>query len=190
MIWYEVLVPAALCALLIRLDAKLIGPYWSFYEVVSGMGGAEADFWYTVSTIRWAIVRRFLYVVFLGAVVSIAVPTLSPGDATVLGVTTAALLLWPIVFHGLPAAVSFRDWQLYVIYGAVVAAFGASAAFGHLAVDFIRAQAGDDLAGYLRDSIMQWLVSLLIGLSGAAFFHGSLESLKRKRRARQATLEE
>jgi hypothetical protein len=129
MLWYELLVPAVLTALAIRLDSVLIGPYWAFAELVAGMGSIDAEWWYEQRTLRFGVVRRLLYVVAMGAALSALDEELRSVDLGIVGVTTAALLLWPIIFHGLPHGVFKSDWQLLPTYGGLVIAFGSLAIF-------------------------------------------------------------
>jgi hypothetical protein len=184
--WYEVLLPAVAVNLAIRLDSLVIGPYWAFSEVIAGMGGTDVDFWYSKQTVRFSIFRRFFYVAAMGAALDLYYGGVSGRDAALIGAISAGLLLWPIVFHGLPLGVAKNDWQLIPLYVSVIGGFISSALFGQYAVDFIREQSGGDLVGWARDEALKWAISFILVLAFTAFFQGSYSSLRERKRRREA----
>src|SRR6478672_4226358 len=106
--WPLVIVPAATIALAVRLDAKLLGPYFSFSELIPGFGNnlIVGD-----KITRAAMIRRLVYPLLIGAGISaLGVSGLSLAAAGFLG---AALLLWPIIFQGLPYGISKRSKMLW-----------------------------------------------------------------------------
>lgn len=183
--WYQLVLPAALTALVIRLDAVWIGPYWTFMEVVPGMGGTDVEWWYERPTLRWAIARRYLYVVLLGVALAFVDDELTIWDAALVGAFVAGLLLWPIVFHGLPYGIAPSDWQLIPLYLGVVMSFTGAGATGWLAIEYIREQSGGDVGKWITDKAGETALFWLIGIAGYAFFRGSLSSLREKKRKRE-----
>jgi hypothetical protein len=184
--WYEVLLPAVITALAIRIDGFLIGPYWSFSEIVAGMGGTDAEYWYAGGTRRWAAIRRFAYPLIVGAAMSIIDPKLSISGAVTIGLVTIGFLLWPIVTHGLPLGVAKSDWLLLPLYVGIVLAFGAFTALGHLAIEFGRAQGNGDLGRYATDQAADWIITTIIAIIGTAFFQGAKHRLQEKKHRRDS----
>jgi hypothetical protein len=185
MTWYFVLIPAAATAVVIRIDSVLIGPYWTFMEVVPGMGGTDVDWWYSRPTLRWAVTRRYAYLVLLGAFLSIIDADLATTDAAVIGVVTAGLLLWPLLFHGLPLGVAKSDWQLIPLYLGVIVSFAAAPVVGVLAVEYVEEQSDGDVPGWLKDQVFEVLFWPLVLFIGTAFFLGSYKSLRNRKRERE-----
>ena len=183
--WYAVLIPAAVTALVIRADARLIGPYWTFLELIPGLEGVDADFWYERPTLWFAIIRRYAYVASAGAVMAIVRDEWSVDDAALLGAAVVGLLLWPIVFHGLPYGVLRRDWQLIPLYIGVVASFVSASVVGRLAVDYVNAQADGHPLDWVKENAAEAIFWAVVGATGTAFFRGSYQSLREKKRDRE-----
>lgn len=97
--WPWVVLPALLCALVVRLDAKLIGPYFSIGSILGATEGVFAWQWYEDNKLRNAFFRRMLYPVLLGF--CLGWTSLTQLDLASVGALTALLLLWPLVFHGI-----------------------------------------------------------------------------------------
>src|SRR4051812_8762006 len=95
--WPLVIIPAAVIAVAVRLDAKLLGPYFALSELVPGFG---SDLMVSDKTTRHAMIRRLIYPFLVGA--GISVLGVSGLSLAAVGLLGAALLLWPIIFHGLP----------------------------------------------------------------------------------------
>lgn len=184
--WYEVLLPAVLANLLIRVDGLLVGPYWAFSEIVAGMGGTDADLWYENQRVRLAVFRRFFYLGLVGAAFSLYDADASGWDVALIGFIAATLLLWPIVFHGLPLGVARTDLLLVPLYTSMLGGFAASAAFGHAAVSFAREQSEGDLGRWARDQAMEAAIMFVLSLAFSAFFIGSYTRLKEKKRKRDS----
>jgi hypothetical protein len=176
--------PAVLTALAIRADAVLIGPYWTFTAIVPGLEGVDADMWYERPALRNAIIRRYAYVALASAAMSALFAEWGTWHAGVLGGAIAGLLLWPIVFHGLPYGVLRRDWQLAPLYLGVVLSFLSAAIVGELMWGYVDAQANGDPVRWLRDHALEGLFWAAMTLMGTAFFRGALGSLRTKSRAR------
>lgn len=184
MAWYLVLIPAALAAVIIRVDSVYVGPYWTFTEVVPGMG-TDVDWWYAQPRLRWAIVRRYSYAALPGAFLSVYDHQLATADVALVGVVLAGLLLWPLLFHGLPIGVAPRDWQLVPLYIGVVASFTAAPVVGSLLVDYVQEQSGGDVVGWLKDETFDIIFWPLLLLVGSALFRGSYSSLRERNRRRE-----
>ncbi|MCB2413263.1 hypothetical protein LGT39_10455 [Demequina sp. TTPB684] len=182
--WFAVVVPAVVVALAIRLDSVLIGPYFSISSVVAGMVGVEDRFWNDGKNLKHAVIRRFFYPFILGVVLALSGLTLF--DTTSAGALAAALLLWPAVFHPLPAFISLRDWQVIVIWLTFFASFGALAALGSYAVEIIYSASDGAVLDYVvalvRDAVLLSIGTTFI----LAFFKGSFGSLRSKVESRQA----
>jgi hypothetical protein len=184
--WYEVILPAVGADIAIRLDSVVIGPYWAFSEVIAGMGGTDVDFWYSKQTVRWSLFRRFFYLALMGAALDLYYGGVSAGDVALIAAVAAGLLLWPMVFHGLPLGVAKSDWQLIPLYVSVIGGFVASALVGQYAIDFIREQSGGDVAGLARDEAVKWAISFVLVFAFTAFYSGSSSSLRKRKRRREA----
>lgn len=177
--WPYVVVPVILTALVIRLDAVLVGPYFSFPNLIYGWEGLDGPHWYRRETLRWAVARRFAYPAMLG--VGLALFELTVIDSAWAGVLTAGLLLWPALFHGLPYGVARRDWQVPALYLLVVLIFGALAASGWYFVEMLRTAAGDrELTDYLFELLREWFVTAVGASIMIAFFRGTFLSLRQK----------
>lgn len=184
MAWYELLIPSALTALLIRLDSFLIGPYWALSELVAGMGGVETWLSYERGRVRWAVIRRFAYPLLLAILATILRPQYGLAQGALYGGVTAALLLWPIVFVGLPVGVLKRDWWLAPLYGGFLLAFVGGGALGAVAVNTARLLADGNLAEYASEQVFVSLATAGSMLIGAAFFNGAKSRLAERKRKR------
>lgn len=185
MYWYELLIPAAVTALLIRLDGFLIGPYWALSEVVAGMGGLEEQYWYERRRISWALIRRFAYPLLLAALLATIQPDHGAMEGALYGAATAGLLLWPILFAGLPLGVLPRDWLLIPLYTGFFMGFTGAGALGAQLVNTARTLADGGLREYLGEHLFGWLLTLLMTVVGGAFFYGAKERLADRKRKRE-----
>lgn len=181
--WPAVVLPAVLVALVIRLDAKLVGPYFTFPDLVFGMEGLDARRWYEEDTLRFAAARRFLYPMLMGIVLRVA--DVSMADIAATGFLTAGLLLWRAVFQGLPYGVSRRDWEVPVLYVAMLVSFTALANLGALIAETMRFLGDGNIIEYLRRAALETFLALVTGILGAAFFRGAFLSLRDKAKRRQ-----
>lgn len=148
--WPLVLVPAACVALTVRLDAKLIGPYFALSDfLIGGTADVSARHWYEQRTLRRAFVRRFLYPIAGGFVLGWL--SLSMSDILSVGLLAALLLLWPMLFHGLPWYVPRHSWHLPVLYISFVVAYGAAALAGWSIQGFVMQVSAGDISGWLSE---------------------------------------
>lgn len=186
MLWYEFLVPAVAANLLIRLDAVTLDPYWAFSDLVSRSRGIAADPWNPPEKMRRAVFRRYLYLVLVGVGLTLYDSDISTIDVAIVGAATAGLLLWPILYHGLPLGVARSDWMLVPLYTfGVLGGFVASALFGHYATNFAYEQSNGDIVRWALDEAIKSLIWLLIVSAFAAFYFGAMGTL-RKRAQRRA----
>jgi hypothetical protein len=157
-----------------------VGPYWSFLELVTGMGLLFES--HGQMRMKWAIYRRLLYPLVAGAAVAWIDSELGLGVALLVGCVAAFLLLWPVVFHGLPLGVARSDWLLIPIYLGFIVAFGAASALGRYLVEYARAQGGGSPIAYLRQEGPGWVITAIIGWrprrSGAAEWLGSASDVR------------
>lgn len=183
--WFAVVIPALVVALVVRLDSRLIGPYFSIASVVAGMVGFDDRYFNAPSTLRFALIRRFFYPFILGIV--LALVGLGTGDTVAAGSIAAGLLLWPAVFHPLPKFVSLRDWQVLTVWMTFFLAYGGLAASGWFAAEIVYSAAGGDVAAYIlglvRDSVLTAIGTIFL----LAFFKGSFESLRAKVQDRESS---
>lgn len=183
--WYWIVVPSVLTALTIRLDAMLIGPYFTFQSIVYGWEGVDGEHWYEAEPLRWAVTRRFAYPFLLGTI--LALSGLSQIEVGVAGFLSAGLLIWPAVFNGLPYGVSRRDWQVPAIYVLLlILFFGLSVASWYM-VELMRTAANGNLWDYFFGLLRDWLITAVLIAFGIAFFRGTFTSLRMKQRARGNT---
>lgn len=182
--WLVLVAPAVTTALVIRADAKLIGPYWSFMELIPGLGSIDADLWYERPPLIQAILRRYAYVIVASAIMTASVSTWGAAESGLLGTAIVGLLLWPIVFHGLPYGVLRRDWQLVPVYAGAVLSFISTAVLGYFVWGYIVAQADGDPRRWIRDHLANALFWSGVGIIGTAFYQGGLRRLRAASRAR------
>jgi hypothetical protein len=180
--WYAILVPAAVTALVIRADAVLVGPYWTFLDLFPEI--EAPDSWYERPALRFAIVRRYGYVTLAGAGMTLLREDWSLADAGLLGSVIAGLLLWPLAFHGLPYGIFRSDWQLVPWYVGVATSFVAASVLGRLGIAYVEAQADGDPLDWLADHGLEAVFWTAVGVLATAFSRGSFESLREKRRTR------
>jgi hypothetical protein len=187
--WWEAVIPAILTALVIRIDALWLGPYFALSELVAGMQGLEG-FALADRDLRWAFIRRFAYPGLASMALSLVDRTLTYGDAVVVGGLTAGLLIWPVAFHGLPRGVAPKDWWLAGIYGGLVAAFCAFAGFAHFAANFARTEGGGDVLKFLYEEGSRALIFLAVGATGSAFFGRGFTRVREQKREWEKTRDE
>ena len=158
---YLVVLLAAAAALIAIADSRLLDPYFAFYEIVPGMGVGDAAL-LGDRRVRAAIVRRFGYGFLLGLALAAAGADRLI-DAVAAGGTVTALLLWPMVIHGIPRGKLKADWMLIPVYSAVLAAYVGTAIAGQV---FFVLVADRDLASWIRNEVLQVLfIAVLIALA-------------------------
>jgi hypothetical protein len=164
--WYEFILPAVFIALVVRMEAKLIGPYWSWLELIPLVGDEGSP---TARKRRGALLRRLaipgLTTFILGTSWSDEYSFL---DAVIVALSGAGLLLWPFIFAPLPYGVSTR--RLAAIYSALLVGFGATGWIGRYIAEF--ALTDDGIGKFLQEN----LISLIVGGVITAFAVGIFDS--------------
>ncbi len=160
MIWYQLVVPAVVIALMARLEAIWVGPYWAWIEMFPAGEDPQED-----ASIREERRSSFFRRVAIPGVVSFVLAaawprTYSLTELALVGTAAACLLLWPLVFQGLPYGVSGR--RLALLYIALVGAFAASAWFGGHVASFAYAAGG--LRHFLEEQGVGMIVSAIVTL--------------------------
>lgn len=116
---------------------------------------------------RFAFVRRVAIPGITGFALFAAWPgSYDPWDSVIVGVAAACLLLWPLVFNGLPWGVARS--KLVAVYSMLLVAFAGSCWLGAYIARFARAD--DGIGHFLQENIF----SILIGAVVTTFATGSL----------------
>lgn len=182
--WPWIPLAAAVAVLLIRLDAKLVGPYFALTNLVYGMEGRDARYWYESDTLRWAVARRFGYAIILGGILDVVgASQVQAGEA---GLVAALLLLWPVVFHGLPQYASRRDWEVPALYVALAVAFTSLSVVGAFIVELMKNLGEGSLVTYVKSKLLENIPTFVLGILASAFFRGAFNSLRNKAAEREA----
>jgi len=150
------LVPTVALALLIRLEAVFIGPYWAWVELIpfNGEDGVR-----TAGPRQKALIRR----VALPGGVAFGLVAIWPSvygllDAVAVGMAAAGLLLWPLIFHGLPYVLRGK-WAI-LFYGSLLGAFASAAALGAYMAGFARAD--DGVLSFLQENAFGFIIGGLV----------------------------
>ena len=150
--WFAFVAPVVAIALLARLEAILVRPYWSWIEMLPDEATEDAG---TVRERRRSLWRRVTIPGVVCFVLSIGWPRIYDlGDIAIVGLGSAALLLWPIVFRGLPWGVS--GWRLTFLYSSLVGSYAASSVTGGYIGQFARAQG-------LKEFFLDNLIGMIFG---------------------------
>lgn len=175
--WPIVVIPAFVLALIIRIDAKLLGPYFAFSELISGFG---FEFLIFQRSTRAAMIRRLLYPLLVGFVCSI----LGVAGASLVGVgaLAAILLIWPVVFHGLPVGVSQRSLAVPLLYISLLVSYGGLTLLGGYIAEIMRQAGEGDILVYVRESFRDWALTGLVVLFFTTFGRGAQARLDRRAR--------
>lgn len=181
--------PAVLVAVLIRVDAKRIGPYFAASSLLPGFGGGVAPFMVKGSPLRFALIRRLAYPVLMGAVLNFVHADVF--EAALAGLTTGFLLSWPawIAPHP-PDGVAFRDALYHLFYLLVILSSGALSLLGFYFVAVLKELSGGDITGYLLENLFDGVATLLVVSALAAFTKGVSKSLSAKAHRRIQTHEQ
>jgi len=159
--WLYFTLPAIACALCVRLDAKIIGPYFASSSLIGGWEGSHARTFMERGPLRSAVLRRFLYPVALGFAASWL--PLSWWEVPLCGLFAGILLIWPVIFSGLPWGIVRRGWVLPAFYAAFAVSYLALAGFGLSLQRLLLLTSQGDVAGWFAD---QLLAAILFGALG------------------------
>jgi len=175
--------PALLLVALIRVDAKLVGPYFSTGELLPSFGGRDSSSFYTKGTLPFALIRRLAYPVIMGVFYSFI--SSDPALALIGGLMTGFLLVWPAwIAPNPPAGVSTRDALYHLFYLSVLLSAGALTLIGFYFVEVITYLSDGDPLRYLVDNLFVFLATLVLSLVLPAFTSGVGKSLSEKARLR------
>jgi hypothetical protein len=175
--WPLVVAPAAIIALAVRLDAKLLGPYFALSELIPGFGN---DLMVGDRVTRAAMIRRLFYPLIVGAAASFfGVFGLSLASVGFIG---AGLLLWPIIFQGLPYGVSRYSKTLPILYVSFLISYAGLSLAGGYIVDVMRQAEGGDLAKYVAENFRDWAITGLVVAVFTSWGHGAQNALRRRSR--------
>lgn len=171
---YLVVALSALVALGVIADSRVRDPYFAFYELVPGMGVADAAIAGDQRT-RAAIIRRFGYGLVLGILLAVA-GIESPIHAVAAGVTVTVLLLWPMAIHGVPSGKLRSDWMLAVLYTAVAFVYTSAVLAGQA---FFVLVAERDVVQWLRDELLTIVVAAVLAAMAFGVLDGWLPRARR-----------
>ncbi len=175
--------PALLLVALIRIDAKVVGPYFSTGELLPSFGGIDSYSFHTKKTLRFALIRRLAYPVILGVVYSFV--SSNPALALFGGLMTGFLLVWPAwIAPNPPAGVSTRDALYHIFYLLVLLSAGALTLIGFYFVQAISYLSDGDPLRYLADNLFVFLATLALSWVLPAYTIGVSKSLSEKARLR------
>lgn len=170
--------PGVLLALLIRIDAKLIGPYFALSELVPGFPGFDAPLWTQRGALRLAVARRAIYPFLLGCIFGLS--GLSLHEAGVAGGMAAFLLLWPGFFMPRPWGVRRFEWRLILLHVSMLAAFAGFSALGVVVIGTMEALGDGDILKYVGENLFNWVLTLVVTIAGTAFTKGLFLSMKER----------
>ena len=166
--WPWVVVPALLVALAVRVDARVVGPYFALSSIIAGTEGITARMWYEQSPLRQALVRRFVYPAVAGFLLGWT--DLATMDIISVGFLAAGLLLWPTVFHGLPWFVPRHSWHLPALYATFTLAFSALAGAGLTFYRLLIELSGGNVRDWFLDQFLATAIFWAVALIAAALF--------------------
>jgi hypothetical protein len=162
-----VLLPAVLVALIVRLDAKNLKPYFAVATV--DWVGLVLSAKETESQGLWQVViRRLLYPLIAGFILAwLGVDEWGIG---LVGLISCALILWPAIFHGLPEETRYKDWQVVILWAAYLVASAAASVVGWFAWHVLLNAADGDLPGFLVSTFSGWVaLALFFGVPLVVF---------------------
>ncbi len=163
-------------ALVVRMDAKLIGPYFSLSQLIPGFPGFDAPIWNHRAALRWAVFRRFVYPLLFGALLALLGNPLGTVIASAL--FGAFLLIWPALFIPRPWGVSNRDWRYAVLNASLLVGFSGLSATGSFVTEIMTILGGGDVGKYVLENLFLWIVTLIVTTTCLAFTKGTFMGLK------------
>ena len=171
-------------ALVTRLDAKVVGPYFALSSVIAASEGIGSRFWYTDSQRRLALARRFAYPCLAGFF--LAWTKEAATDIAATGALSAGLLVWPVIFGGLPWYVPRRSWHLLALYSTFIVGCGLASLSGLALQRLVLRFAEGDVSGWLAEqmvsTILLWLNTIVVVLLFRLVFRRTNEEAERRER--------
>ena len=156
-------------ALLVRLDSRMFGPYFALSDLLPGAGGELFVDLVRSGDTRRSVVRRLAYPFLLGGFFR-AVFDLPVWEVAAAGGLTCGLLLWPLIFGGLPKGVATSDWQLPVLYGSYGGLYVGMAVAGAYSWDWLQATVDGEFWSWVGDQVLPILVVALFLLFARTIF--------------------
>lgn len=162
--WWQFLIPTVLIAIFVRVEAKILGPYWSWIEMVPHLSNSRED----ARVRRRALIRRVAIPGIIGLAIALLWPTTyGELEGAVIGGSAAGLILWPTTVYGRPYGL--RGLTSWLLYGSFVGAFIATGALGASLAAVVESQGGP--VAYVRNEG----TGALILFVGSLFFTGALD---------------
>lgn len=182
--WPAILVPAMLVALMTRLDAKMVGPYFALSAVIAAGEGLWCAGWYSDRKRLMALLRRFAYPCIAGFLSAWC--GLRLGDGAAIGAVSATLLIWPAFFGGLPWFVPRSTWHLPALYLTFIAACGFASLAGFSLQRMVISFAAGDVVGWAAEqvtsTVLFWLATVLLVLLFKTIFRATGNEAERRER--------
>jgi hypothetical protein len=180
----QVIAPSFCIAIIVLIDARIFGPYFALSSFITGADGMGGDWWNENPRLRRAVARRFIYPIFAG----IALGLLGVGSWESLGVVgflAAVLLLWPILFGGVPRFSSRRDWEIPTLYLTFAGAYTLLVPAGGAIAWWISGSPDTGPFAWLADQIVGSVVLWGGSVLTSAVFLGARSSLGSKMQLRE-----
>ena len=181
MLWYQALIPAVAIAVVVRLDALFLGPYWSWLQLIPDLGeGTEPEI---AKKRRRALARRVAIPGVFGLTLQSSWPgTYTPHRTAGVAFLTAGLLLWPLVFARKGNEVRKPTWMVYALYSLLPVLFSTSGYAGGVIGSWIHE--GGGLVAFAREEGAVLLVTAVMLLFATDGTTRLANALRRRRDAR------
>ena len=164
MLWHEAVIPAALIALAVRLEAIFLLPYWSWLQLIPETG--TADTLPERKQKRRSLARRIaIPLVAALFLVSIWPSVYGVAESAIVASMGAGLLLWPLLFAPFYQEVRSPPWLAWVLYALLPIGFAASGVMGALVGQAIAQRGGwvDFISDELISLVLSTIVVLFVG---------------------------
>lgn len=136
--WWQVIVPAVTVALAVRWHATQVADwYFAWVDLFDQISYEPSE--RPPSALWQAFLGRMSAPFAVGLALGAAAPQVyGPVEGATLGALGGLLVLWPMVFHGIPQRLKMTDWLIYVVYGSFVLSAAGAAALGTVAGEALR----------------------------------------------------
>lgn len=172
--WPWVIAPAFLTSLLINFDARFSGPYFALSSLISSTEGPNARDFISDGDLRKAFIRRFVYPTILGFVLSWHLGNLVDIGAS--GGISAALLIWPALFHPLPQGVT-KHLDIVLLYTTFIGSFIGLSITGALLKDLLVNLSDGKVLHWLENQLLSMLLVSLVALILSAFYRSTFRRI-------------